>query len=160
MLKILIDSKGKLPFQVTKVTVEKAAADEGQKIFIDFQRARDKDKGYQIDHFNDNVVYVLKIYLDKIMPTTSSCFQLYVGDHEMVRYSGFDGGIYTIIQNPRFFEKYQGMEIIFKLDRFSNKTFRTGVFMPEVMNYAPEEGLLSVEEVLMGVSGNENRLSL
>lgn len=57
--------------------------------------------------------YVVKIWLDDILPFSSLSVDLYLNDYKVRKYFEFDRGIYFKVFNPRFFEKHSDKKIYF-----------------------------------------------
>ena len=100
------------------------------------------------------ISYIVKINLSSQLPATSLGFQLYVGNEQVQKYSGFKNGLYFKVNNPRFFSVFAGKEIRFSLDR-GEAFHNTGVLLPSLAgdgrrssSPANLENLPTQEEVL------------
>jgi hypothetical protein len=60
--------------------------------------------------------YIAKIYLEKPLPATAMAPDFYVGDEHIPEYSGFKGGIYFKVYDPRFFERNAGKPVRYTMD--------------------------------------------
>lgn len=101
----------------------------------------------------DNVTYVVKIYLNNRLPAMSLGMGMYLDDYYVREYSGFNGGIYLKVNNPRFFEEHAGKQIRFSVD--GETFYDTGIRLPNLaesgrrgLAAAEVEALPTQEEVL------------
>lgn len=101
----------------------------------------------------DNVTYVVKIYLQNKLPAMSFGVQMYLDDYCVREYSGFKGGIYLKVNNPRFFAEHAGKQIRFSVD--GETFYDTGIRLPNLaeggrrgLTNAEVEALPTQEEAL------------
>jgi hypothetical protein len=75
------------------------------------------------------VTYVVKIALEDSQDMSSGQgVDLYVGEERIEKYSGYKGGIYFKVNDPRFFEQHKGKEIRLSFD--NGTFFNTGKVLP------------------------------
>ncbi len=76
----------------------------------------------------EDVLYLVKVYLEEELPVEGQGYALYVGDDWVQKYSGFNGGIFFNVYDPGFVEEHAGQTIRFTRDHES--FIETGVQFP------------------------------
>ena len=61
----------------------------------------------------EEVIYLVKIYLDKLPEPTGIAYPLYVGEQQIRKYTEFPGGIYFKLYDPGMLEKMAGQKVRF-----------------------------------------------
>jgi hypothetical protein len=92
---------------VTSIEIVPVQPDPADRKILAFQRAH---TARPLEH----VAYVVKIFLAEVLPPTGAGFALYLGQTPIPRYSGFDGGIYFTVHDPRFLIEYDRTTVYFK----------------------------------------------
>lgn len=82
---------------------------------------------------NDRVVpveehyFIVKVFLDQPLSPSAEAPRLFVGDEEVAKYHGFDGGVFFKIYDPSFLVRHKDHPISFDFD---DVRVDTGVKLP------------------------------
>jgi hypothetical protein len=124
---------------VQVVPVQPEPADEAR---IAFLRA---DRNLPLE----DVLYLVKVYLEEELPVEGEGYALYVGDEWIQKYSDFNGGIFFNVYDPRFVEEHAGQTIRFTQDHES--FVETGVQLPAFSSPEPATFQLRAMNAAEGV---------
>ena len=89
----------------------------------------------------EKVTFIVKIGLESMMPATSQGVELYLDNYWVMKYWGYQDGIYFKVYNPRFFRKHGGKQIRFAIA--GEQFYDTGWQLPKVAAAATPAALTS-----------------
>ncbi|MCP4699519.1 MAG: hypothetical protein GY862_22125 [Gammaproteobacteria bacterium] len=109
--------------KVTSVEVVPAQPDAA-----DFRKIKHFAKARSMEL--EEVTMVCKVYLESLPEPTGQAMELFIGDHQIRKYTPFENGIFFVVNDPYVVESLAGGEVCFVLPG-QEEVLRTGVRIPD-----------------------------
>ena len=106
---------------VREVQIVPVQPEAAERRTLDFRRRQDAVE-------LEDMVFLVKIYLEQPLKPTGAGYALYLGDDRVQKYSAFKGGLYFNVYDPRFLQQRAGAPIRFTID--DRDFIDTGVRLP------------------------------